>query len=65
MPCFLGLTRPSEIDCDRGSCIDNVFIKNDSMHSGTYKLLELFNDHYALFLNLNVGMNAFTIQACC
>ena len=49
---FSGITRPSIGNC-KGSCIDNVFIKNKDLKTETYKLKNSLTDHYPLFIAIN------------
>lgn len=51
-PGFQTITRPSTDDHNKGSCIDNIFIKTSSIKTKTFKLSTLFNDHYPLFISL-------------
>lgn len=53
VPGFLTITRPSEQNCNEGTCIDNIFIKTSSLITKTFKLSVLFNDHYPLFITIN------------
>lgn len=53
IPGFQTITRPSDENCNHGSCIDNIFIKTNSIDTKSIKLATLFNDHYPLFLTIN------------
>lgn len=52
-PGFQGITRPSVNNDNVGSCIDNIFIKTTSIETKSFKLTNLFNDHFPLFLSIN------------
>ena len=52
IPGFSGITRPS-IGNFKGSCVDNVFIKNKDLKTETYKLKNSLTDHYPLFIAIN------------
>lgn len=51
-PGFRTITRPSDHNTNEGSCIDNIFIKTNSMDTKPFKYCNLFNDHYPLFLSI-------------
>lgn len=53
MPAFQTITRPSVTDPNKGSCIDNMFVKLNSVNYTSFKLSNLFNDHFPLFLATN------------
>ena len=54
IPGFLNVTRPSNTKSYRiGTCIDNIFIKNNTVNTKTYKIENLFTDHYPLFLSID------------
>lgn len=51
LPGIQTITRPSTDDCNKGSCIDNYYIKlTEHIDYKAYKLTELFTDHYPIFL---------------
>ena len=52
IPCFLGVTRPSSTG-QGGTCIDNVFIKLNTITAKSYKITNPFNDHFPLFVQFN------------
>ena len=52
LPSFTKTTRPSNNYTDEGSCIDNIFIKTDSINTKAFKLMVRITDHYPLFLVL-------------
>lgn len=52
-PGFCTITRPSTNNVNTGSCIDNFFIKTNSIETKSFKYEDLFNDHYPLFLSIN------------
>lgn len=52
LPCFLGVTRPGT-DGQGGTCIDNIYLKTNNMSAKAYKLINPFNDHYPLFVELD------------
>lgn len=52
LPGFQTITRPSIDDCTKGTCIDNIYIKTDSIHTKSIKLENLLNDHYPLILQI-------------
>ena len=43
LPCFLGVTRPAK-DNVGGTCIDNIFLKSNSMNALAFKLLNPSSD---------------------
>lgn len=49
IPGFQTITRPST-STDKGSCIDNIFIKTSAIKTKTSKLRYNLTDHYPLFL---------------
>lgn len=51
-PGFNNITRPSDINNNNGSCIDNFFIRLDKIQYKTYLLTIPFNDHYPLMMSL-------------
>lgn len=51
-PGFKSITRPSDTG-DGGTCIDNIFIKTNSLTNKTFKLEVPFADHYPIFISLN------------
>lgn len=51
-PCFLGVTRPATKG-QGGTCIDNFFLKTNTMTAKSLKLINPFNDHYPLLVNLD------------
>ena len=51
-PCFTDVTRPSTIG-HGGTCIDNVFIKSNTINIVSYKIANPFNDHFPLFDKCN------------
>ena len=51
IPCFLGVTRPAK-DNVGGTCIDNIFLKSNSMNALAFKLTNPFSDHYPLIVTL-------------
>ena len=53
MPGFQTITRPSVNNINKGSCIDNIFIKTSSIDAILFKLQNLCTDHYPLFLSIN------------
>ena len=36
-----------------GTCIDDIFIKSNTVNTKTYKIENLFTDHYPLFLSID------------
>lgn len=50
-PGFRTITRPSILNVNEGSCIDNIFIKTNFIETKSFKYENLFNDHYPLFLS--------------
>ena len=38
---------------NKGSCIDNIFIKSNAIQPVSYKLTNPITDHYPLFVTLN------------
>ena len=50
-PCFSGITRPNSTN--KGSCIDNIFIKFNAIQPVSYKLTNPITEHYPLFLTLD------------
>ena len=50
-PCFSGITRPN--GTNKGSCIDNIFIKSNAIQRVSYKLTNPITDHYPLFVTLD------------
>lgn len=52
-PGFSSITRPSDINNNNGTCIDNFFIKLDKIKYKTYLLSTPFNDHFPLMMSLN------------
>lgn len=52
-PGFQTITRPSMEDSSKGTCIDNMYIKTDSIRTKSIKLANLFNDHYPLLLQID------------
>ena len=51
-PGFTGVTRPS--DKERGgSCIDNIFIKSNSIKTRAYKLNTSISDYFPLFMTID------------
>lgn len=52
-PGFKCITRPSNDDCNKGTCIDNLYIKLENKHLNTYLLNTPFNDHYPLIMSIN------------
>lgn len=51
-PGLHNITRPSNIDVNKGSCIDNFFIKLDKIKYNTYVLKIPFNDHHPIMMGL-------------
>lgn len=51
-PCFVKTTRPSDANNKLGTCI-NIFVKSNSINAKSYKLANLFNDHYSLFIGID------------
>lgn len=49
-PLFKGITRPS-VDLKTGTCIDNIFIKQDSLDLKSFKLISGITDHYPLLVS--------------
>lgn len=49
---FTGITRPSDNN-NLGTCIDNIFIKTNSLLTKTFKISVPITDHYPLFITLN------------
>lgn len=54
IPSFQSITRPSVLNPNEGSCIDNVFIKTNFIENNAFKYANLFNDHYPLFLSIKI-----------
>ena len=53
LPCFLGITRPANDGCN-GTCIDNIFLKSNSVTPKAYKLCtNEISDHYPLIVALD------------
>ena len=52
MPGFYQVTRPSNRNNNMGTCIDNVFIKSDSLETTTFTLQNAISDHYTLFFKI-------------
>ena len=52
IPGFYQITRPSNKSKNKGSCIDNVFIKTESLETRTFTLQNSLSDHYTLFFNI-------------
>ena len=51
-PGFTGVTRPTD-NVRGGSYIDNIFIKNNSIKTRTYKLNSSITDHFPLFMTID------------
>ena len=51
-PCFTDITRPSTIG-HGGTCIDNVFIKSNTINIVSYEIANPSNDHFPLFEKCN------------
>ena len=51
IPGFQTITRPATTS-DKGSCIDNIFIKTSTLKINTCKLCYNMTDHYPLFLTI-------------
>lgn len=49
-PGFTGITRPADSESE-GSCIDNVFIKTNSISTTTFKLSVPLTDHLPIFIS--------------
>ena len=53
VPCFLGITRSANDGCN-GTCIDNIFLKSNSITPKAYKLCtNEISDHYPLIVALD------------
>lgn len=52
LPGFVNTTRPNESG-EKGTCIDNIYIKTKTLDTKTSKLAIPFTDHYPLFIKLN------------
>ena len=53
VPCFLGVTRPSNDGCN-GMCIDNIFLNSNSITPKAYKLCNNeISDHFPLIVALD------------
>ena len=50
---FIGTTRPYDLNTERGTCIDNIFVKTKTIMTKTYKLRNPITDHYPLFIQIN------------
>ena len=48
---YNGITRPN---ADKGSCIDNMFVKTNIPDIKAFKSLSCITDHYLLILTCNV-----------
>lgn len=51
-PFFTGITRPAN-DNEKGTCIDNFYIKSDNLNFLSSKITVPFNDHYPIFVTFN------------
>ena len=52
-PVFCNITRPSDKTSNSGTCIDNIFIKQDKIAYKTFTLQIPLTDHFPLFMSLN------------
>lgn len=59
-PNFQTITRPSFLNPNQGSCIDNIFSKIKSFLTKAIKLETLFNDHFPLFLEFKKPIKTLT-----
>ena len=48
IPGFQMITRTSSVKTDKGTCIDNIFFKTESIETSTYTLTNSITDHYTL-----------------
>ena len=53
VPGFVGITRPANDNPSKGSCIDNVFIKKESLNFNAYKVANRFTDHFPLLVTID------------
>ncbi|OXU27992.1 hypothetical protein TSAR_001291, partial [Trichomalopsis sarcophagae] len=51
-PRITSITRPSTTNINKGSCIDNFFIKLSKIKYKTFTLSVPFNDHYPIMISL-------------
>ena len=52
IPGFYEVTRPSTKNINKGTCIDNVFIKAENIEVKTFTLQNSISDHYTLFCKI-------------
>lgn len=55
-PGFTNTTRPANLTTEKGSCIDNIFIKTDFLSTKSLTLMVPITDHYPLFLEIKNGL---------
>lgn len=54
VPCFQSVTRPPDNPAEgKGSCIDNVLIKTNTLNYKSYTITNKFTDHYPLFISID------------
>ena len=49
----MGTTRPYNDSPSKGTCIDNVFIKKESLNFNAYKAANRFTVHFTLFISID------------
>ena len=50
---FQGITRPTNDNPSKETCIDNVFIKKESLNFNAYKVANRFTDHFPVLVTID------------